>query len=741
MKYVPLLLLILLFSCAEEEKVNSTFPVETNWYFSKGGDTSRHPASVPGVIHQDLVKNGWIEHPYTDNNEVVTEWVERENWVYSGYLNVDLEMLENDHLELTFHGLDTYADIYINDTLRLSTDNMFRTWKLDVRPFIKEGGNPIRIAFISPINKNTELVENYKYKLPSGNETVNTKVGSFTRKAAYHFGWDWGPRIVTSGIWRPITITAWNNARITDVNIQTQSISESSATVKADISLEVDKAGEYSLLVGDKKYELLLDSGVTVHPHEFKVERPQLWWPNGLGKQSLYQLNIKLEKGKTVIDSTSKKYGIRTIELVNEPDSIGTSYYFKVNGKPFFAKGANYIPQDMFLPTVDSARYRKTLALARDANMNMLRVWGGGIYENDYFYDLCDQYGLMVWQDFMFAGSMYPSDSTFHESVIAEAKDNIKRIRSHPSLALWCGNNEIEVAWANWGWMGGFRWSKADSAAIYENYLKIFREEIPAQVALLNPEVPYVPTSPLSNWGKKENFDHSSMHYWGVWHGREPFEKFEENVPRFMVEYGFQSFPSYASMAAVIDSSELELNSETMTNRQKSYIGNGMITLYAEKYFGKPKDFKTYIENSQKTQAIAYRMAIQAHRLGKPHCMGTMFWQLNDCWQGPSWSVLEYDGTPKLAYEEVKKWYQPIIAVPSSGKNLSIKLVSDIPNQTDVKLEVVSSDNKDMIYSESVTLNDLSVKEVIIPSTKMEGLTINVYKDQQLVFTHNIVEN
>jgi beta-mannosidase len=361
-------------------------------------------------------------------------------------------------------------------------------------------------------------------------------------------------------------------------------------------------------------------------------------------------------------------------------------------------------------------------------------VWGGGIYENDLFYDLCDQYGLMVWQDFMFAGSMYPADASFHASVVAEARDNIRRIRSHPSLALWCGNNEMKVAWNNWGWQKGFRWSKADSTEIWENYLHIFENLLPAQVADLNPEVPYVPTSPLSNWGKKENFNHSSMHYWGVWHGREPFEKFKENVPRFMVEYGFQSFPSFSSMAAVIDSSEMHLASATMTNRQKSYIGNGMITHYAEKYFGKTDDFKTYIANSQKTQAIAYRMAIQAHRLGTPHCMGTLFWQLNDVWQGPSWSVLEYDGTPKAAYAEVQKWYSPVIAVGEwKGGNLHLTLLSDLPEKTTLNVEVILNNTK---HVRPITIEDRL--ELIIPAAGAKSYNVRLMDREKVAFEDKV---
>lgn len=297
-------------------------------------------------------------------------------------------------------------------------------------------------------------------------------------------------------------------------------------------------------------------------------------------------------------------------------------------------------------------------------------------------------------------------------------KDNVKRLRSHPSIALWCGNNEIEIAWGNWAWPWHFNYSDEDSTKVWDNYMSLFQNKIPNTIKKLTPNIAYVSTSPQSNWGTQENFNHGSMHYWGVWHGREPFENFEKNVPRFMAEYGFQSFPSFDLLSSVIDSASMKVDSEVMKNRQKSYIGNEMITLFSEEYFGTATGFETYIDNSQKAQALAYRMAIQAHRLGKPHCMGTMFWQLNDCWQGPSWSVLDYEGNPKLAYEEVKKWYQPVVVIPRfTEEESSFTVVSDKLDNLTVTLQIDFWDDEDNLVEGvgfELTLGKNEVRKVSV---------------------------
>jgi beta-mannosidase len=660
MKQFILLFISLIITSCTLEKHEPTFVsinLNSGWIFSKKESNKWYPAEVPGVIHLDLFSNQLIDNPFWENNEIKQRWIENENWEYKTTFIVDDLLKQYQNIELNFEGLDTYADVYLNGQNILFVNNMFRRWNIEITNHLIKGENELKIVFQSPVKFNKQKVENYPFQLPSGNETtdIKTKVSSFTRKAAYQFGWDFAPRFVTCGIWRPVTIHAWNKAKIADVFTSTLEIENNNSKMLTQIEIEVAVAGNYTLIIDGKKYNEKLNAGIHTLDYYFEINNPKLWWCNGFGDAHLYSQYVELISEDETIDHKKINYGVRTIELVNEPDSIGTSFYFLLNGKPIFIKGANYIPQDMFLPRVTDEQYKKLIEDVKEANMNMLRVWGGGIYESDMFYDLCDKNGILVWQDFMFAGSLYPDDNKFKENVKQEVIQNIKRLRGHPGIALWCGNNEIEVAWNNWGWQKQYGYSPEDSTRIWENHLEIFYQLIPEQIAIYDPLRNYTPTSPLSNWGTIDNFNHSSMHYWGVWHGREPFENFEKNTGRFMVEYGFQSYPEIATLKKVMSDSSLNLNSSAMKNRQKSYIANGLILKHIEQYYHVPVDFQEFIVLSQKTQAKGMGMAIKAHKSNQPHCMGTLFWQLNDCWSGPSWSVIDYYGKHKAAYDVVKK--------------------------------------------------------------------------------------
>ncbi len=644
--------------CQNKTYRNSIQRLFDNWEFKKVGSQTWYPAKIPGVVHTNLIANNLIEDPYWENNETKQQWIENEDWHYRTKFNITADQLSNQNIEIDFKGLDTYANVYLNKELIIEANNMFRSWRADVKSLLSVGQNSLEVIFKSPLKQNRNAVKNSPYQLPSGCETGDLQVGSYTRKAAYHFGWDWGPRFVTAGIWRAVQLNFWNSARITDLNCQTLSITDSLAVVIQEVSIEATELINKCVLeLNDKSLTINLNEGINTIVDTLFVQQPKLWWTNGLGEAHLYDFSVNLSVRNHLIDSSKIKYGIRTIQLITEKDSIGTSFYFKLNGRPVFMKGANYIPQDLFLPTVTNERYLKLIQQVRDANMNMLRVWGGGIYENDIFYDLCDQNGILVWQDFMFAGSLYPNNEFFRQNVKSEVEENILRLRHHPCIALWCGNNEIEVAWHNWGWQKQFNYSRQDSANIWNNYKRIFHQIIPDAIGSIHPQGNYTSTSPLSNWGTTENFNHNSMHYWGVWHGKEDFDAFNHNIGRFMVEYGFQSFPSMSSLKSIANDSSLYLESEVMQNRQKSYIGNGMILQQIEKYFNSPANFIDFVKLSQKTQALAYQKAIKAHLDNRPHCMGTLFWQLNDCWPGPSWSVIEYDGTEKEVYSTVKSLF------------------------------------------------------------------------------------
>jgi len=660
MKHLILILsLFFLYGCVEQKEetlVVKPINIGNDWEFYHYKTKQWYPATVPGVIHTDLLANNLIESPYWENNEQELQWIETLDWKYRTTFEVNKEQLEDDRIEIVFEGLDTYANVKLNGEIIISSSNMFREWKANIKSLLKIGKNILEVEFYSPMLFNKEKYDHYPYDLPSGCETLDPKMSSFTRKAAYHFGWDWAPRFVTCGIWRPVEINTWNEARITNIYCFTKNIDKNLATINTQITIETDvsQPTPYIIEIDGEKREHILKQGVNEIDYEFEIENPKLWWCNGLGEAHLYNLDVKLYADKSLIDKKTERYGIRTIELVNEEDSIGTSFYFKLNDQPVFMKGANYIPQDVFLPRVTDEQYTKLLSDVKEANMNMLRVWGGGIYENDIFYDLCDEKGILVWQDFMFAGSMYPVDSAFLDNVEQEVTQNIIRLRNHPCIALWCGNNEIEVAWENWGWQKQYNYSPKDSSEIWNGYTQLFHNLIPKLCNELDPDRDYTPSSPSSNWGTAENFNHGSMHYWGVWHGKEPFENFEKNVGRFMVEYGFQSFPNMATIRTFAADSSLNLDSETMRNRQKSYIGNGLITKHIEQYYDTPKTFEDFVKLSQETQAKGMQMAIQAHLKNQPHCMGSLFWQLNDCWPGPSWSVIDYYGNKKVAYNVVK---------------------------------------------------------------------------------------
>ena len=661
-----------------------------NWSFSEAAKNDWKSATVPGVVHTDLLKLGLIKDPWFGTNEKELQWIEDKNWIYRCSFTLNESELQNRHIDLLFEGLDTYAEVSLNGKLILSADNMFRSWRLDVKSLLISGINKLEIVFKNPGEVNKPKLAVLGYELPAGSESVPIKVSPFTRKAPYHFGWDWGPRFVTSGIWKPVKLEFWNEARIEDLQIIQKSLTEEKAVLEIQTKIRTDSKEKIRLHVNGKPMDIQLFGRDTLVIVRDSIMNPELWWPNGWGKQKRYPIIVKLEHREQFIDRKVKEIGLRTIELVQDVEKNGRSFYFKVNGIPIFIKGANYIPQSHFLPSVTETQYRSLIEDAQKVNMNMLRVWGGGIYENDIFYDLCDEKGILVWQDFMFAGSMYPGDSAFVNNVKAEVREQISRLRHHPCIALWNGNNEMEVAWFNWGWQKQFGWSAADSAKIRQDYEQLFHKMIPDQIRELDPERFYTPTSPLSNWGKMENFNYGSMHYWGVWHGKDNFEDYRKYVGRFMSEYGFQSFPEMSTIRKFAEESQLSLDSEVMKWHQKSYVGNGMIAKHAEKYFAKTSNFEDFANKSQQTQALAMQIAIDAHRIRKGHCWGTLYWQYNDCWPGPSWSSRDVYGNWKQLHKDLKVLFAPLALIPElKGKKTTIWLSNDLREAADVDLEVL----------------------------------------------------
>ncbi len=748
--FILFLIFFLIFSCNKPENEEQAVQIlSENWQFRKFSDTLWYPATVPGTVNTDLLANKLIPDPFYGQNEEKLQWIENEDWEYQTKFDVGEEIFNKNNIELNFKGLDTYAEVFLNDTLLLQADNMFRLWKKDVKNLLKKKNNVLRIVFRSPMKINIPKVDSLPYHLPAGNDRHEKKVSVFARKAPYHFGWDWGPRFVTAGIWRTVELNGWNLAKITDFQVFQLRLSATQADLKAEIELNSSKKQTYTLLLYQgtdliAEKETVAKSGINRFTQNFKIKNPKLWWTNGLGEAYLYDFTIKIKQQKRLVDEKKLRFGIRTIEIVQEPDSLGKSFYFKLNGVPIFMKGANYIPQDNFLPRVDSVRYRKLIADAKTVGMNMLRVWGGGIYENDIFFDLCDENGILIWQDFMFACSMYPGDTAFLANVRQEAVDNVKRLRNHPSIALWCGNNEMQVAWERWGYQKTFGYSPQDSAKIYDDYLKIFADILPKVVSEQDSGRFYWESSPNSapsGWGEEAHS--GDIHYWGVWWGKEPFSAYVKYTGRFVSEYGFQSLPAMASVKSFAPDSSLYLVSPVLKAHNKHPIGFETIDEYMHRDYRVPIDFHNYVFVSQLLQAEGMKTAIEAHRRAKPYCMGTLYWQLNDCWPVVSWSSIDYYGRWKAFHYYLRKLYAPILVSPvyENGK-LDIYLISDYQYDKSVRVEAVLMD----FYGKTLWEKDLhlemkgNISKVVLSESSFKDILAK-YDEKKLFLNIKIMEN
>jgi len=660
--------------------------LEQPWRFREANTAAWLKATVPGTVHTDLLANGVIGDPFTGAREPELQWIEGRDWEYATTFRAPPSAAPHRHLELVFDGLDTYAQVLLDSRPVLTADNMFRQWRTTVAGAAgaQAAEHELVVRFRSPIAVEDSLAAAYPVKLPAGNDPHGTRV--FTRKAAYHYGWDWGPRYVTSGIWQPVSLHAWTGATLRDAHVEQQALTDARATLRVSAAIEADSALDARLLVRSPRSEFparsvtqRLARGVNDVALQLEIPAPERWWPNGLGRQRLYDVIIELQLGAASVDTLHRRIGLRTIELVNRADSVGTSFYFRVNGVPVFMKGANIIPLDHFAPRADSARYRRLFDDVRAANMNMLRVWGGGIYERDLFYDLADEYGILIWQDFMFANGMYPGDAAFLDNVRAEAEDQVRRLRHHPSIALWCGNNEMREGWENWGWQRELNYSPADSAAVWRAYESIFHDVLPGALRALDAQRFYWPSSPSIGWGHAESLAHGDAHYWGVWWGGEPFEVFLRKLPRFMSEYGFQAYPSLESIARFTEPAERNVGSPVLLAHQKHPRGDELIRTYLARWFPEPRDFASFVYLSQLLQAEGIGLALEAHRRAMPRTMGTLYWQLNDTWPVVSWSSIEWYGRWKALHWFARRAFAPLLVSPViEGDVVRVWLVSDL---------------------------------------------------------------
>ncbi len=659
------LLLLLLLTASSVSAQQIRIPVE-NWTVrSENGRIGPIAALVPGVVHTALHDAGLIPDPYFGDNEQRVAWVDTTTWVYETRIHIPASM---EQPILVFEGLDTIADVCIDSTRVLRADNMFRRWEVSLGSEFAGTEFALKIVFHPAAPEAERLAAEYPYPLPESPRM-------FVRKAAYHFGWDWGPRFLTAGPWKGVFLEDAAIPRLEGTYLRTLSISDDVAEVELVTSLRNAVTESAEIVVSLNGNEMVRTSVDGVADEEiripFEVSNPRLWWPGSSDPANLYDLDIEVAiDGRTIHER--QRAGIRTVEL----DQTDGAFTFVINGEPIFAKGANSAPMTSFYPA-SAERYRTVLQSAADANMNMIRVWGGGVYEDDLFYDLADSLGIMVWQDFMFANALYPETEEFLANVRQEAGKQVARLRRHPSIVLWCGNNEISEGWHNWGWQESLGYSEADSLALWQGYQRLFEELLPSVVEEFQPDVPYWPSSPSNGWGRDIAYEQGDVHYWGVWWGRAPFESYREKIGRFNSEYGFQAYPVEATVRTFAD--DLPPDSEEFRNHQKHPHGEEWLREYALMTFGHvPEDPGLWRYMTQVMQAEGVGMAIAGHRASKPRTMGTLYWQLNDVWPVVSWSSMDVFGRWKPLHYRVRELYQPLFAeVYQEGDSLRLRVVSD----------------------------------------------------------------
>ncbi len=607
------------------------------------------PASVPGSVYHDLLNAGLIPDPfYRDNEEDALKLMEHD-FHFQRTFFVEEALLNSNAVLLRCEGLDTLAEISINGQSVGHADNMHRTWEFFVREFLHPGENEIEICFSSP----TRFIRGaYANSRADGSSDAMTGF-PLLRKAHCMFGWDWGPRLPDAGIWRDISLIGITCARIRDVLILQH---HHDGTVELEISTTVEQIlGEtvqVRLTLTAPDGEVFKGEGQSCH---IVIEHPKLWWPAGMGGQPLYEVCAELLKDGQILDVWQRRIGLRTMTVSRRQDEWGESFSHCVNGVDLFAMGADYIPEDNLLARVTPERTRRLLEDAKSANFNCIRVWGGGYYPDDFFYDICDELGLLVWQDFMFACAVYNLTEEFEANITAEAVDNVRRLRHHASLALWCGNNEMEQFVAQGEWVSSCR-QKAD-------YIKMYEYILPRIVKKEDPQAFYWPASPSSggSFDAPQDPNRGDVHYWDVWHGRKPFTDYRNHYFRYVSEFGFQSFPCMDTIERFTLPEDRNAFSYVMEKHQRNASANGLIVSYLSQMYLYPHDLDTLVYASQLLQAQAMQYGVEHWRRNRGRCMGAVIWQLNDCWPVASWSSIDYYGRWKALHYYAKRFFAPVL--------------------------------------------------------------------------------
>ncbi|GAB5418570.1 MAG: glycoside hydrolase family 2 protein [Crocinitomicaceae bacterium] len=640
--------------------------IELDWDFFHPVRKEWMPLGSKGTVQEALIASGELPDPFYGTNENRFGWMEQYKWEFKSILVLDSTHFNNEYLELEFGNVDTYATIEINGVPFLKTANAFIPHRGQAKHLLKVGVNEITVTITPPVLYHEKMWDDASYHLPAPNDPHPIAVAPYTRKPQYQFGWDWALRMNTIGFNKPAKIFMYDHNRIVNKSVNIVGINQvgaesEEAIVDFTVFLAVPNNETY-VWAGDHTKEKAVSKEGIVRFRK-TIGNPQYWWPRGQGDPYLYTDEFVLAHDSSEVEMpVSFEYGVKTVELVQETDEWGTSYFFKINGRKIFAKGGNYIPQDIFPARVKDADIEEMVETMAASNFNMVRVWGGGYYPDEVFYETCDRLGLMVWQDLMFACAMYPGDNRFVENISEEFNYQVPRIAGHASVVQFNGNNEVEVAWGNWGFQIKYGLYGKSAKEIEAAYDRVFKDVAPTIINQYT-AIPYIHTSPLSNWGKPELYNHGSQHYWGVWHGKDPIQDFGKKIGRFNAEYGFQSFPEYSSLQTFSDTSQWDLSSEVMKHHQKSYVGNNMILKHAKKLYGTPADFEEFVYYSQLTQSMAVSMAVAGHRVDFPRCGGTLYWQVNDCWPAPTWSGLDYFNNWKALQYRIRDDYKEVTMV------------------------------------------------------------------------------
>ena len=701
---------------------NAALVLDRGWQFRQITTTSQEdeagwlPATVPGDVHLDLLANKKIEDPFYRDNESKLQWIEKASWEYRDSFDVPAALLARTNVDLVFDGLDGAAQVYLNGTQVLNADDSFRVWRIPAKKYLHSGANLLRIVFPSPITA-AQLVA----AMDPWQSRTKTDPKTYIRKPAYEYGWDWGPRFVTSGVWKPVRLEAWDRVRIVDFAIRQRDVSKPVAHIDAEVEVESSFNGpaQISVNYSGGATPATLSRLVTLHTGRnlvdipAEIREPKLWYPAGYGEQPLYEFTSHVSIAGQQADKRTTKAGLRSVVLDRHPDQWGRSFQLVVNGIPVFAKGADVIPFDSFANRVTTADYRRILESARDANMNMIRHWGGGYYESDEFYQICDELGIMVWQDFMYGNDWQPGTYGFKLTMEAEAEDQVRRLRNHPSIVLWAGNNETEAAFH---WAGRDQFPPDVRMQMWQDYLTEFSGILDRVVERLDAETPYWPSSPSSDYEElSPKYQSGDAHLWDVWHGRVPFSTYETHNSRFVTEYGFQSFPEMRTIESFTQPEDRTgIFTPVMLAHQKNNEGNSIIHDYLLKDYPEPKDFPSFLYASQVLQAEGIKIGAEHFRRSRPDTMGSIFWQLNDCWPVASWSSIDYYGRWKALQYYARRFYAPILVSPHIENGaVKVYIVSDKTEAQPAVLRVrlMDFDGKVLLESnEGVSVDPLSSK-------------------------------